>query len=88
MYGENNAKFSSSNLDQAVSPYLRQHKDNPIHWQERGEEVLRYAEESVRILFVSVGYSSCRWCHVIAGEAFSDPGCAAYLNSRFASEKN
>ena len=75
--------FSRNNLDAAESAYLRQHQDNPIHWQEWNSETLAYARESEKILFASVGYSTCHWCHVMAQEAFSDPDCAAYLNRWF-----
>ncbi len=82
-----NTDFKRNNLDRALSPYLRQHKDNPVFWQEWSEEALNYAREEGKILFVSAGYSTCHWCHVMASEAFSDPECAAYLNSHFLSIK-
>ncbi|TVQ25050.1 MAG: thioredoxin domain-containing protein [Spirochaetaceae bacterium] len=70
-------------LDAAASPYLRSHADNPVHWQEWSAEACSYALEHSRILMVSVGYSTCHWCHVMAREAFSDPGIASYLNEHF-----
>ena len=79
--------FDRNNLDQAVSPYLRQHRDNPVWWQEWNEETLRYAREQDKILLVSVGYSTCHWCHVMAAEAFSDEECAMILNDRYVSIK-
>jgi len=79
--------FNRNNLGRASSPYLKQHKDNPIHWQEWSEEILKYARENDRILFVSVGYATCHWCHVMAGEAFSDKEIASYLNKYFVSIK-
>ncbi len=75
--------FSQNNLDRAISPYLNQHRDNPIWWQEWSTEVLEYARETDRILFVSVGYATCHWCHVMAAEAFSDPDVAGYINKWF-----
>jgi uncharacterized protein YyaL (SSP411 family) len=72
-----------NNLDRSGSPYLRQHKDNPVWWQEWSAEVLRAAREQNKPLFVSVGYSTCHWCHVMAGEAFSDPDTAEFLNENF-----
>ena len=75
--------FSQNNLDQAISPYLYQHRDNPVWWQEWSNEALEYARETDRILFVSVGYATCHWCHVMAAEAFSDPDVAAYINKWF-----
>jgi len=75
--------FARNNLDGAVSPYLRQHKDNPVHWQEWSEEALAHARATGRILLVSVGYSTCHWCRVMAAEAYSDPDIAAFLNAHF-----
>ncbi len=80
-------QFERNNLDQARSPYLRQHRDNPVHWQEWSQEVLEFANREDRPLFVSVGYSTCHWCHVMAREAFSDPEIAVYLNENFVSIK-
>lgn len=76
-------RFTRNNLDTSVSPYLRQHADNPVWWQEWSEEALAYAREHDRVLFVSVGYATCHWCHVMAADAFSDPEVAAYLNEHF-----
>lgn len=70
-------------LDQAASPYLRQHRDNPVWWQEWSPETLAAAQESGKPLFVSVGYATCHWCHVMAAEAFSDDQVAAALNAEF-----
>ena len=75
--------FDKNNLDNASSPYLQQHKDNPIHWQEWSKEVLAYAKKNNKILFVSSGYATCHWCHVMAKEAFSDQEIAKYLNEYF-----
>ncbi|MDX9800476.1 MAG: DUF255 domain-containing protein, partial [Spirochaetia bacterium] len=82
-----NINFSRNNLDKALSPYLRQHSDNPVFWQEWSSDVLAYAKEEGKILFVSAGYSTCHWCHVMASEAFSDQMCADYLNRYFVSIK-
>lgn len=79
--------FFRNNLDKAVSPYLRQHKDNPVWWQEWGLRAAAYARRTEKIIFVSVGYAACHWCHVMAEEAFSDPEVAAYLNEYFVSIK-
>ena len=75
--------FDRNNLDVANSPYLRQHADNPVWWQEWSENVLEHARATGRIVFVSVGYSTCHWCHVMAREAFSDQTCASLLNRYF-----
>jgi hypothetical protein len=75
--------FSRNNLDTAASPYLRQHQDNPVWWQQWSAEVLEYAAKAGKPVLVSVGYSTCHWCHVMAAEAFSDQACAAALNDGF-----
>ena len=72
-----------NNLSGAGSTYLRQHAANPIHWQEWGPDIQAHARSLRRPLFVSVGYSSCHWCHVMAAEAFSDADTAAFLNGHF-----
>jgi uncharacterized protein YyaL (SSP411 family) len=70
-----------------TSPYLLQHAANPVDWYPFGEEALSEAARSDRPLFVSVGYSACHWCHVMAHESFEDETTAAYLNERFVSVK-
>jgi hypothetical protein len=72
-----------NNLDRSNSPYLKQHRNNPVWWQEWGKDVLQEAVRQDRPLFVSVGYSTCHWCHVMAAEAFSDPATAGFLNKNF-----
>ena len=79
--------FAKNNLDKASSPYLRQHQNNPIHWQEWNKKVLDYAQKENRLIFVSVGYATCHWCHVMAKEAFSDSSVADFLNKHFVSIK-
>jgi uncharacterized protein YyaL (SSP411 family) len=67
-------------LTDAASPYLRSHAGNPVDWQQWGPEPFaRAAERDVPVL-VSIGYSTCHWCHVMARESFSDPELASYLN--------
>lgn len=75
--------FHRNNLDRSSSEYLRQHADNPVWWQEWSPEALGHAAEIGKPLFVSVGYATCHWCHVMASEVFSDPGAAEALNSNF-----
>jgi hypothetical protein len=70
-------------LASSTSPYLRQHKENPVAWQEWSEKTLDTARELDRPIFVSVGYATCHWCHVMAAEAFSDDTVADYLNTHF-----
>ncbi len=79
--------MTRNNLDKSDSLYLRLHSNNPIWWQEWDQEVLDEARRKDKPIFVSVGYSSCHWCHVMAREAFSDTETAEYLNSHFLSIK-
>ncbi len=66
-----------------TSPYLRQHAHNPVNWYPWGDEAFALARESGRPVFLSVGYSTCHWCHVMEEESFEDPEIAAYLNERY-----
>jgi len=77
----------SNALANEKSPYLRAHAENPVDWQPWGEAALEKAKREDRPLFVSVGYSACHWCHVMAREAFSDPEVARLLNEHFVSIK-
>jgi len=70
-----------------TSPYLRQHQDNPVDWFGWGAEALAHARERDVPLFVSIGYSACHWCHVMAHESFEDQETADYLNEHFVSVK-
>jgi len=70
-------------LDGEASPYLQQHADNPVHWQPWGDEAFERAREHDVPVFVSIGYSSCHWCHVMAEESFEDEGVAEVLNDSF-----
>jgi len=74
-------------LADAISPYLRSHADNPVDWQPWGEAAFAEARRRDVPVFVSIGYATCHWCHVMARESFSDPALAAYLNERFVSIK-
>ncbi len=74
-------------LDQSPSLYLKQHADNPIHWQLWGESIHRMAKEMNRPIFISIGYSACHWCHVMAHEVFEKPQIADFLNQHFISVK-
>jgi uncharacterized protein YyaL (SSP411 family) len=65
------------------SPYLLQHKDNPVDWYPWGEDAIVAARERDVPLLVSIGYSACHWCHVMAHESFEDPEIAAAMNERF-----
>ncbi|MFP7761156.1 thioredoxin domain-containing protein [Marisediminicola sp. LYQ85] len=74
-------------LIDAVSPYLRSHADNPVDWQEWGPEAFAEAAERDVPVLVSIGYSTCHWCHVMARESFSDPVIAEQMNRDFVSIK-
>ena len=81
------SQFSRNRLKTASSPYLLQHQDQPVFWQEWAEDVLAYARRANRLILVSIGYATCHWCHVMAAGAFSDAETAAYLNRYFVSIK-
>jgi len=66
-----------------TSPYLLQHKDNPVHWRPWGPETLAEAQRSNRLILVSIGYAACHWCHVMAHESFEDPETAALMNELY-----
>jgi uncharacterized protein YyaL (SSP411 family) len=70
-------------LAEETSPYLLQHKDNPVDWYPWGEEALSKAREEDKPILLSIGYSACHWCHVMEHESFEDPATAAYMNEHF-----
>jgi len=69
------------------SPYLQQHKDNPVNWYPWCDEAFAKAKEENKAIFISIGYSSCHWCHVMEHEVFENEKIAAYLNEHFVSIK-
>lgn len=73
----------TNRLAQSQSLYLRKHAENPIDWWPWCEEALVKAQREDKPIFLSIGYSSCHWCTVMEGEAFSDPGIADYMNTYF-----
>jgi uncharacterized protein len=77
----------TNRLAQETSPYLLQHRDNPVDWYPWGEEALRFARDQDRPILLSVGYSACHWCHVMERESFEDPETAAYMNEHFVNVK-
>jgi hypothetical protein len=77
----------SNRLAAAASPYLLQHKDNPVDWFEWGDEAFAAARAADRPILLSVGYAACHWCHVMAHESFEDPVTAQFLNTHFVSIK-
>ena len=70
-----------------TSPYLLQHADNPVDWYPWGEEALALARRDHKPILLSVGYSACHWCHVMAHESFEDPAIAALMNQHFVNIK-
>jgi len=70
-------------LARETSPYLLQHRDNPVDWYPWGSEALARARELDRPILLSVGYSACHWCHVMERESFEDEATAAYMNEHF-----
>lgn len=70
-------------LGESTSPYLRQHADNPVHWQEWTPEALAEAVERDVPILLSVGYAACHWCHVMAHGSFEDAHVAEVMNDGF-----
>ncbi len=77
----------ANRLANETSPYLLQHKDNPVDWYPWGEEALKKAREEDRPILLSVGYSACHWCHVMERESFEDEGTARMMNEHFVNIK-
>jgi uncharacterized protein len=76
-------RLAPNRLAEESSPYLRQHALNPVNWYPWGDEALARAKAEDRPIFLSVGYSACHWCHVMAHESFEDGDTAAFLNEHF-----
>jgi len=74
-------------LAQETSPYLRQHADNPVDWYPWGDEAFQAARETGKPVLLSVGYSACHWCHVMAHESFEDASTAELMNALFVNVK-
>ncbi len=74
-------------LAQETSPYLQQHAGNPVDWHPWGENALRLARQSGKPILLSIGYSACHWCHVMAHESFEDPDVAKVMNELFVNVK-
>ena len=79
--------FMANRLAGTTSPYLHQHADNPVAWHPWGEEALTLARTENKPILLSIGYSACHWCHVMAHESFEDPAVAAVMNERFVNIK-
>src|SRR5687767_1781774 len=77
----------TNRLASETSPYLLQHKDNPVDWYPWGEEALQRAREEDRPILLSVGYSACHWCHVMERESFENDETARMMNEHFVNIK-
>ncbi|XSG81757.1 MAG: thioredoxin domain-containing protein [Methyloligella sp. ZOD6] len=78
---------SHNRLGEETSPYLLQHRDNPVHWWPWGEDALAHAKETGKPILLSVGYAACHWCHVMAHESFEDDAVAEVMNDLFVNIK-
>ena len=76
-------KISENVLSGDLSPYLRQHKDNPVNWQIWSKETLEFSKKNKKPILLSIGYASCHWCHVMAHESFEDIETANLMNKLF-----
>jgi len=76
-------RADGNRLSGETSPYLLQHKDNPVHWQAWGPQVLAQAKAANTPILLSVGYAACHWCHVMAHESFENPDIAKLMNDHF-----
>ncbi len=76
-----------NHLADQLSPYLLQHAGNPVDWRPWGAEALALARQQQKPIYLSIGYASCHWCHVMAHESFEDPEIARLLNEHFVSIK-
>ena len=80
-------KIDKNVLSNDLSPYLKQHKDNPVNWQIWSKETLEFAKKNKKPILLSVGYASCHWCHVMAHESFDDFETAKIMNELFVNIK-
>ncbi len=76
-------KINKNVLSNDLSPYLKQHKDNPVNWQVWSEETLKFSRQNKKPILLSIGYASCHWCHVMAHESFEDNETAKLMNELF-----
>jgi uncharacterized protein YyaL (SSP411 family) len=79
--------MDQNRLGEETSPYLLQHKDNPVHWQAWNAETLAAAKAADKPILLSIGYAACHWCHVMAHECFENPAIAAQMNDNFVAIK-
>src|SRR3954447_24631472 len=81
------SEMHRNRLGEETSPYLLQHKDNPVHWQPWGPAALAAAKAGDKPILLSVGYAACHWCHVMAHESFENPEIAVLMNDLFVNIK-
>lgn len=79
--------INQNNLINSSSPYLQQHKNNPVHWQTWSTSTLEEAKKNSKPILLSIGYASCHWCHVMAHESFEDQKTAKIMNQLFVNIK-
>jgi hypothetical protein len=79
--------IDGNRLAEETSPYLLQHKDNPVHWRAWSAETLALAKQQGKPILLSSGYAACHWCHVMAAESFENLGVAALMNAHFVNVK-
>ena len=77
------ARASANLMDRESSPYLQLHADDLVHWRPWGEAALKEAKESGKPIFLSIGYLSCHWCHVMRRESFTDVATSSLINAHF-----
>ena len=83
VFGDSGAWSDANRLSDSSSPYLLQHADNPVHWLPWGPEAFEEARRLDKPILVSIGYSTCHWCHVMEHENFEDPATADLMNRYF-----
>ena len=86
--GENSEHAYTNALVHETSPYLLQHAHNPVDWRPWSQEALEEAKDKNKLVLVSIGYSSCHWCHVMEEETFEDEEIAKIMNENFINIKN
>ncbi len=80
-------KIDKNVLSEDLSPYLKQHKNNPVNWQRWSKQCLEFAKNNKKPILLSIGYASCHWCHVMAHESFEDKETAKIMNDLFVNIK-
>ena len=76
-------QINKNTLSNDSSPYLKQHQDNPVHWQTWSVDTLNFAKKNSKPILLSIGYASCHWCHVMEDETFANDSIADVMNEHF-----